>query len=155
MKKITLLLFGLLLIGAANAQSDKEEVDLLQSLFGMEKKALVSDFVKVDPSYQDAFWKLYDQYETARKELGKKRIALLNQYADEYDKMTNESTDAWMKEVLKITASTDNLISAYYKKIRKVTDAATAARFYHIENYVLTSIRLAILEEVPFVHVKK
>ena len=154
MKKTTLILMGILLIGIASAQTNKEEVDLLQSIFGMEKKALVADFVQVDATHQDAFWKLYDQYETARKDLGKKRIQLLEQYSESYDKMTNESADGWMKEVLKITAATDNLIVTYYKKIKKVTDAATAARFYHIENYVLTSIRLAILEEVPFVHTK-
>ena len=154
MKKATFFLLGILLFGVVSAQSNKEEVDLLQSLFGMEKKAMVSDFVEVDAANQEAFWKLYDQYEVARKDLGKKRIMLLSQYAENYDEMTNESADAWMKDIIKLSGATDNLLVAFYKKIRKVTDPATAARFYHIENYILTAIRLSILEEIPFVDTK-
>jgi len=40
------------------AQSNNEEIDLVQSLWGMEKKDIVSQFVKVDPASKDAFWKL-------------------------------------------------------------------------------------------------
>jgi len=43
----------------------------MQSIFGMEKKAIVDAFVKVEDAQKDAFWKIYDEYETARKELGK------------------------------------------------------------------------------------
>jgi len=36
----------------------------------MDKKAAVADFVKPSVQQKDAFWKLYDEYETQRKELG-------------------------------------------------------------------------------------
>jgi hypothetical protein len=157
MKKLTLIMSALLLIAIsnANAQSQKEEVDLIQSIFGMEKKVMVADFLKVDPSKQNAFWKIYDEYESARKELGKKRIALLVQYADNYQRMSNEVADSYMKDVISQTKATDNLIIAYYKKIKKATDPVTALKFYHVENYILTSIRAYILSEVPFVKAKK
>ena len=47
MKKVTLLLFALVMFASANAQM-KEEVDLMQAAFGMEKKAMVSAFIQVD-----------------------------------------------------------------------------------------------------------
>jgi hypothetical protein len=155
MKRITLILTAFLMIGIANAQSNKEEIDLLQSMFGMDKKAMVADFLKVDASKADAFWKLYDEYETKRKDLGKKRIDLLKQYAANYSSMSNETADLWMKDLIKLSSSTDKLIVDYYKKIKKVTDSVTALKFYHIESYILTSIRVGILEEIPFVEPKK
>jgi hypothetical protein len=154
MKKLTLIMCALLLTGIANAQSDKEEVDLLQSLFGMEKKAMVSDFIKVDAAKQDAFWKLYDEYETARKDLGKRRIELLSQYAGNYKSMSNETADSWMKDVMNLSKSTDKLIVTYTNKIKKVTDPVTALKFYHFENYILATIRSSILSEIPFVKAK-
>jgi hypothetical protein len=154
MKKLILIMSALLLIGVANGQSKNDEVDLIQSVFGIEKKAIVDDFLKVNPAQQEAFWKIYNEYEMARKDLGKKRIELLSQYADNYSSISNETADSWMKDVLSLTKANDKLLVTYYKKVRKITDPVTALKFYHIENYILTTIRMSILEKVPFVQAK-
>ena len=132
------------------AQSNKEEVDFLQAAFGMEKKAIVENFVQVTPQQKDAFWKIYDEYETARKDLGKQRIVLLNQYADHYLDLTPEQADAWTKEVIELQKKTDNLIVTYYGKVKAISDGLVATQFYQIENYILTAIRMKVLEAVPF-----
>jgi hypothetical protein len=126
-------------------------VDLIQAAFGMEKKDVVADFVQPSDAQKDAFWKLYDEYETQRKELGKQRIALLQQYADEYLTMTSEQADAWTTKVIALQKKTDALIVTYYGKVKKATDGIVATQFYQIENYILTYIRMQVLQEVPFV----
>src|SRR5262245_9223573 len=94
MKKMILFLFFLSCILSANAQSNKEDVDRIQAQYGKEKKALVADFIKpADPAKKDAFWSLYDEYETERKNLGKKRVALLEKYANSYSKLDEKTTD--------------------------------------------------------------
>jgi len=155
MKKLVLLFTAVLMIGVAKGQSNKEEIDFIQSMFGMEKKQMVSDFLKVEPAKADAFWKIYDEYETARKDLGKQRIDLLKSYANNYNSMAPEVADKWMADVIKLGQSTDKLLLNYYKKVKKATDPVTALKFWHIESYILNSIRLGILEEIPFVEKKK
>ena len=150
MKKVILLVSALILTAGIKAQSNKEEIDLMQSVYGMEKKAMVEEFVKVDPAQKAAFWQLYDEYETARKDLGKRRIELLEQYADSYDRLTNETADAWTKEVLDLSKKTDALLVTYYNKIKKITNPIVALQFYQIEGYILSGIRLKILGEIPF-----
>jgi hypothetical protein len=154
MKKLLVILFAVVVTGLASAQSNKEEVDYIQSVFGMGKKALVSDFMNLEGTKADAFWKLYDEYETQRKTLGQKRIELLDQYAAHYDDMSAEMADKWMADVIKLGQSTDKLLVSYYKKIKKVTDPITALKFYHVESYILNSIRQTISSELPFVNVK-
>jgi hypothetical protein len=155
MKKQLLIFTALIVAGIANAQSNKEEVDYIQSVFGMNKKALVADFMKVDASKSDAFWKLYDEYETKRKDLGKRRIDLMEQYANNYEGMPGEVADKWMSDVIKLSNETDKLLQDFYKKIKKVTDPVTALKFYHVESYILNSIRQAIASEMPWVKGKK
>jgi hypothetical protein len=150
MKKLTLFFTAFFVAALLSAQSNKEEIDLMQAAFGMEKKAMVAEFVKVDAAQKDAFWKLYDEYETARKDLGKKRIELLDQYAENYDKMTNESADAWGKDVISLSKQTDDLIVAYYNKIKKISNPVVALQFYQIEGFILSGIRTKILNEIPF-----
>jgi hypothetical protein len=154
MKKLTLLLAALVTFVYVNAQSNKEEVDLMQAAFGMEKKVMVSEFVKVNDAQKDAFWKLYDEYETARKDLAKKRIDLLEKYANNYDKMTNEFADKWASDVLSLTKQTDALVVTYYGKIKKVTNPVVALQFWQVEGYILSGIRLTILESLPLPDLK-
>ena len=77
-KKHLLTSAFVLFVSIGFAQSNKEEVDLVQSIFGMEKKAMVAEFIKLEGAQKDAFWAAYDQYETERKELGKKRGRILS-----------------------------------------------------------------------------
>ena len=155
MKKLTLIFTALLFVGIANAQSNKEEIDLIQSVFGKEKKAMVSDFLQIQPAKSDAFWKLYDEYEVSRKELGVNRINMLEKYANNYKSMAPETADAMLKDLIKNATATDKLIVKYTDKVKKITDPVTAFKFYHIENYILTSIRTRILENIPFVEARK
>ena len=150
MKKYILIAVTLFIASFAYSQSDKEEIDLMQAAFGMDKKAVVADFVKPSPAENDAFWKLYDEYEAKRKELGKQRIELLKQYADKYLTMSGVDADAWTKKVMDLQKKTDKLISDYYSKVLKISDGVVATQFYQIENYILTAIRAEMLQKVPF-----
>ena len=150
MKKYILIIAALFLASFAYTQSNKEEIELVQAAFGMDKKAIVADFVQLSDSQKDAFWTIYDEYETKRKEYGRERIDLLKQYAEQYMTMTSEQADTWTKKVMELQVKTDKLIATYYEKVKGVTDGVVATQFYQIENYILAMIRMQILQEVPF-----
>lgn len=133
------------------AQSAQEEVDLIQSLYGMQKKEIVADFVKLEGAQKDAFWKLYDAYELERKALGQRRINLLATYAEFYSSLDDDATDILIKEMNTLALKNDKLISTYYGKMKKPAGVKAAAQFVQIESYLLSSIRAAILEEIPFI----
>jgi len=154
MKKYILIFAASLMATITYAQSNKEEVDLVQAAFGMDKKAAVAEFVKPSAAQKDAFWKIYDEYETKRKDLGKQRIALLEQYANQYKTLTSEQADAWTKKVIDLQKKTDDLITTYYGKVKGVTDGIVATQFYQIEIYILAGIRAEILDAIPFVEKK-
>jgi hypothetical protein len=151
MKKLIMILAGLMPALFGFAQSNVEEVDLVQSLYGIEKKAIVEEFVQPKAVNRVLFWEVYDQYEVERKTVGKERIALLNEFAEKYETMTNEEADAWMKKVMKLGLKQDKLIGQYYMSVKKVTSPIVAMRFYQVESYLLSAIRLEILDVIPFV----
>jgi len=152
MNKLITAVFVLITIsGSLFAQTNKEEIELFQSVFGMEKKAIVSGFIKLEDQSKEAFWTLYDQYETERKVLGQKRISLLMDYAQNYNDLNDEKIDALMTDMIKQKASTDKLINAYYKKIKKASGSKAAAQFLQLENYLLSVIRASIFENIPFI----
>lgn len=151
MKKHILIIAAAFLTSFAYTQSYNEEMDLMQAAFGMAKKDIVSAFVQPSASQSDAFWTVYDQYEAARKELGKERIALLEQYAKQWENLTSEQADDWTKKALTLQKKTDKLIATYYKKVKAASDGIVATQFYQVESYILTGIRIELLDGIPFV----
>lgn len=150
MKKV-MLLAAICFSTVAFAQSNKEDVDFIQSIYGKEKKMIVADFIKLEGAQKDAFWALYDEYENKRKELGKKRVALLEKYAANYSSLDDATTSALIKETAKLGADNDKLISTYHKKMEKAAGAKAAAQFFQIEAYFGSVIRASILESIPFI----
>lgn len=148
----TLLMAAALLVSTLSfAQSNKEEIDLIQAMYGKEKKDIVAGFIKLDGAQKDAFWKLYDEYETQRKDLGKKRVSLLEKYAANYGTMDDATIDGLMKEMNALGLKTDKLIDTYYEKIKKGAGVKPAAQFVQIEIYLLSAVRASILESIPFI----
>ena len=150
MKKL-LTLVAICLSTMAFAQSNKEDVDFIQSIYGKEKKTIVADFIQLEGAQKDAFWKLYDEYETKRKELGQKRVALLEKYAKNYATLDDAALSANIKETADLGLKTDKLIITYQKKMEKAAGAKAAAQFFQIEAYFLSAIRVAIFEAIPFI----
>ena len=133
------------------AQSAQEEVDLLQSLYGMQKKDIVANFIKLEGPQKEAFWGIYDAYEMERKVLGQRRLNLLATYAEFYSSLNDDATDILIKEMNDITLSNDKLIAKYYGKLKKPAGVKAAAQFVQIESYLLSDMRATILEEIPFI----
>ena len=149
MKKITLLIVTFLIVTIGYTQSSyQDEVQLIQSLYGMQKKELVSQFVELNDAQSTAFWALYDEYEVKRKELGKKKFELIFNYVNDYGQINAGDAAMFMKEVIPLRKKSDQLVDNYYNKIKNKTDPVVAVQFYQIENYLSDIVRLELLEEL-------
>jgi len=151
MKHLMLLCIGTFIFLSSYAQSNKEDVDMIQAMYGKQKKEIAAEFIILPDAKKDAFWKIYDDYETERKALGKQRISLLEKYANAYDTLGDKSTDAIIKQTIALQKSTDALIGKYYDKIMKTVGVKPAAQFYQLESYLLSVIRAYIMSNIPFI----
>ena len=143
--------FSLLFI-CSFAQSNKEDIDLIQAIYGKEKKAIVESFiVPSDAAKKTAFWTLYDSYEAERKSLGQKRIGLLEKYASVYGNMDDKATDDVMLQTMELQKKIDGIITTYYDKIKKSVGLKEAGQFYQLESYLLSATRIYILSNIPLI----
>ena len=137
------------------AQSNKEDIDLMQAALGKDKKALFSEFMIVEGAQKDAFWTLYDEYEGKRTGLGKKRLDLLEKYVKGYEKMNDVDTEQSLKDLMSLADDTNSLIVTYTNKMKKTAGVKAAAQFYQLENYILCVVRAQILGNIPVLGGKK
>ncbi len=129
-----------------------EEVKLIQQLYGMEKKEILSQFVEFSSDEaRTTFWELYEAYESQRKELGQTRVKLLESYVKDYVDMPESEMSALLSGVTKMNSDYVKLLNSYVKKIQKKVGVKQAAQFYQIENYLNNAISVSIAEEIPFI----
>lgn len=148
MKSLLPYLVFLFITFSLNAQSNQDEIQLMQSIYGMEKRDIVDEFVELGENQESEFWLLYDAYEIKRKEIGKERFNLLTSYVDDYGEVKPQDADNFMKKAIPLRIKSDKLIDSYYKKIKTKTDPIVAMQFYQIENYLTDVIRMELLEEI-------
>ena len=155
MKLFTLFIAAFLFLNTSFAQNDfKEEVEVVQELFGDEKKVIIEDNINFEGVDTNAFWKLYDEYDSQRKDIGKEKIDLLYKYTMKTGAVSNMQADQLLKKAAIIRAAEDNLIMKYANKIKKSTNPLVAVQFYQIEHYISDGIRFTILDNMDFIQDK-
>lgn len=156
MKKQTnklLSIIMLLIAGSqfASAQVAKDEVQLVQSIWGMEKRAIISEYMKFTEAELTKFLPIYEKYATEQKKLGEERIQLIAEYAQNYTNLTNELADNLTQRYLKNNAAIDKLQLKYYGQIKKEISAIRAAQFMQLEVYLQTMMRSELQNSLPMI----
>jgi hypothetical protein len=152
MKKLLVLAVCLIgYISDSSAQSNKEDIDIIQSVYGKDKKTLVEAYMAIPQAKTTAFWKLYDEYEDKRKALGRKKITILEQYAENYDKLDNAKALQLAQSAISNNMEMDKLHATYLQKFGTVVGGKDAAKLFQLENYLNTMIKMELLDHIPFI----
>ncbi|WP_443939312.1 hypothetical protein [Pedobacter sp. MW01-1-1] len=155
MKKNNLkMLFTLLIVGACSLglkAQDKDEVQVVQGLFGMEKRAIIYQVLKFTDADKAKFDPIYTQYSDEYKALGAERIQIIKEYADNYASLTNEKVDPLMQSLLKNNVAIDKLQQKYYGKLKSAISPTQAAKVMQLELYMQTAIRSELQSEIPII----
>jgi len=151
MKKLVLLAIIAVFVMAAKAQTSKDEITLIQSVYGMEKKDLIAKHMKIEASQSATFWAMYDEYEAARKEIGMKRANNIIAYADKYENLSGDDAAALMKVSFEVNSEFVKLWEKTYKKMAKSISPVTAAQFIQAEMFLENMVRQELSMDIPLI----
>jgi len=147
-----LSLAAVFLIAAASyAQDINTSYELLRSDIKAKKLDILTTAMKLDEGQAAAFWPVYRKYEAELGKINDKKIALLKQYAQRYESMTDQNATEMMKKLFETEEQTTKLRKKYFRKFTRVLSARTAARAIQVENYLNRLVDLSIAGEVPLV----
>ena len=132
-----------------SAQSSEAEV--LRKIFSAEKRAITESFLQLNGTDANTFWALYDEYENERKALADMRIKLIQDYADQYEGLTNDEASGLVARSFKGRDAWLKLQKKYFKKMSKEVDAKTATSFLQLEQYIHTAVNFDLYDAIPFV----
>jgi len=138
-----------LLLFSANAFSQEAYLELLRSDLKANKVAVITAVMDFSDEEADVFWPVYREYELELSKLGDQRVALIKDYAQNFDTMTDAKAKELVEKSFDLKKKQNDLLKKYFKKLDKVMPTTRAALFAQIENQIQMMVDLQIASELP------
>ncbi|TPG34812.1 hypothetical protein [Flavobacterium pectinovorum] len=151
MKKLILMLVFALSANAGAQSVIPDDIALIQELYGKSKLEVVKEYLQLSEPQASAFQEVYDKYEMERKELGKKKIQILDEYAKNYAILSESKAIELTEANLKNNLDLEKLLSKTNSKMVKAIGGINAAKFVQLELYLQVTIRAEIQDSIPFI----
>ena len=148
MKKL-LILFVLVFSFSLQAQDDF--IELLRQDLKTQKVAIITETMDFTEEESNAFWPVYREYDFEATKLADEDLAIIKDYAENFDKMTDAKAKELMDRAMKVDEKRLKLRKKYYKEFQKVLPVIKATRFMQVENQMTLLIDLQIASELPLV----
>ena len=126
-------------------------VELLRSDVRSQKVAILSEMMDFTEEEDAKFWPIYREYDTELSKINDDRVTLIQEYAKNYEQMTDTVADRIALGALGLEARRNALKQKYYDRLKSALSATTAARFLQVENQLLMIIDLQISAALPVV----
>ena len=129
----------------------QEYIELMRSDVRQRKAEALAAVMQLSAADAAKFWPIYAEYDAELTKLNDLRVANIQEYARAYDQMTNEKADELIQKALAYRKQRAELVAKYYDRVKQALGATTAARFFQIEDQLLSIIDLQIDSSLPIV----
>ena len=134
---------------ASVAPEAADELDMFRFIIRMDKLDFVKKGMGLNEEQEKKFLSVYYLYDTELKILNDKRLVIIKDYADSFDKMTDAQADKLVKRSLEFRKQRSALLVKYYGKVGKATSKITAARFLQVESVLHGYSDVVIGSSIP------
>ena len=138
---------------ATTPELQKNDIDMakLEGALSTHRRELVAQGMggTLTADQMKAFWDIYANFEKEKDAIMSSRIGLLQKYTEGYATLTDADITKMVNESATIQRQTLDLRMKYYDILSKKLGAKAAGRFAHIDDYITTITRLAVLDNMP------
>jgi hypothetical protein len=152
-----LVIAGVSMVCGAPAQESNphvissQDLDLLRKDIRSKKKQLVAANLKLTDTEAAKFWPIYDQYTAELIKINDKKFALVQDYADNWGKMTNEQSLLFIRQWLDTDILVTQLRQKYVPIVSQVLDGRKSATFFQLDRRMSMMIDLQVSSQMPLV----
>jgi hypothetical protein len=136
--------------GTTHVISD-QDLNLLRKDLRSKRKQLIAANLKLTDTEAAKFWPVYDQYVTELIAINDKKFGIIQDYADNWGKMTNEQSLLFSRQWLDMDIQTAELRQKYVPIVSKVLDGKKTATFFQLDRRIAMMIDLQVSSQMPLV----
>ena len=136
--------------GTTHVISD-QDLNLLRKDLRSKRKQLIAANLKLTDTEAAKFWPVYDQYVTELIAINDKKFGIIQDYADNWGRMTNEQSLLFSRQWLDMDIQTAQLRQKYVPIVSKVLDGKKTATFFQLDRRIAMMIDLQVSSQMPLV----
>ena len=136
--------------GTSHVISD-QDLNLLRKDLRSKRKQLIAANLNLTDTEAAKFWPVYDQYVTELIAINDKKFGIIQDYADNWGKMTNEQSLLFSRQWLDMDIQTAELRQKYVPIVSKVLDGKKTATFFQLDRRIAMMIDLQVSSQMPLV----
>jgi len=132
----------------ANAQDDLQAAS---EAIRNQKRIYIEKVMELTPQEEDAFWRLYAEYDSGLAKIAEKRITLATDFIASQGTLSDAKALAMLNQKLRIDG--DELIfkQSYVSKFKQVLPGRKVVRFYQTENRFDTAATAELYRNIPVI----
>jgi hypothetical protein len=128
-----------------------QDLDLLRKDLRSKRKQLIAANLQLTDAEATKFWPVYDQYVTELIAINDKKFGLIQEYADNWGKMTNEQSLSFIRQWLDADIAAAQLRQKYVPIVSNVLDGKKSATFFQLDRRIAMMIELQVSSQMPLV----
>ena len=136
--------------GAAHVISD-QDMNMLRKDLRSKRKQLIAANLKLTDTEAAKFWPVYDQYVTELIAINDKKFAVIQDYADNWGKLTDQQSLSFIRQWTDSDIAAAQLRQKYVPIVSKVLDGKKTATFMQLDRRLAMMIELQVASQMPLV----
>jgi hypothetical protein len=126
-------------------------VELMRTNVRQQKAEILGSVMQLSADDAAKFWPIYSEYNAELTKVNNLRVENIQDYAQNYNHMTDEKADQLILNALEYRKQRSELLAKYYGQVKQSLGAVTAARFLQVEDQLLLIVDLQIDASLPIV----
>ncbi len=151
----TVIVMGLAAPFAVAQDKPADDMQIVLGKIRADKKLLVAENMQLTETESSGFWPVYESYQNELFLLRVRTAKLIRDYADAYEKMTNDTAKKLLDEYMTIETLGLKLRQAYLPKFRKALPEVKVVRYYQIENKIHGVLVYELGANIPLIKTAK
>lgn len=129
-----------------------DNMQLVREKIQTDKKLFIAQNMNLTESEAKVFWPVYEDYQKELDKLVDKTVKLIDNYAANYQTMTEEAAKGLINGYLAIETERVTLMKSFLPKFRKVLPEKKVARYYQLENKINAVVKYELATQIPLVN---
>ena len=137
----------------AHAQSEQGNLESAKELINAGTRELIGDELDMTAREAEAFWVVYERFDTEMDLLGDQYGRLLESYMDGYLRgvLTESDANRIIDEYIAIQIGMLRVRQKYLSEFRNVLGGMKTARLYQLQNKVKAQVDAALADNIPLI----
>ncbi len=139
----------------ADANTDRpvtdDDIAVLRQDIQADKTEIITRNMQFTEEQSKAFWPVYRDYAHEQQAVGDQRVALIKDYAANYDKIDDAQALSYIARAQKFEEDSLNLRKNYVSKFEKAIGAKQTAKFYQVDNRLTLLMNVQLASLLPII----